>query len=171
MTGGGHSFSAGPLWGGGATAAQQTGGGGEAYRRNSPGLRPAGAVEERLHDSGACLAAAVCRPGTQGWGGGGGHHGQRAASGKGLENKRKGETPPNTRGIETSQSPRLVGIQHHGGPQKAKGAAWGGATGQSPSPCRPALLPSSRPAAQSRSGCSSAGPGEVLVASKHLNIA
>lgn len=33
-------------------------------------------------------------------------------------------------GIETSKSPRLVGIQHHRGPQKAKGAAWGPGRGR-----------------------------------------
>lgn len=100
------------------------------------------------------------------------------ASGKGLENKKeKGETPPNTQGLKTSKSPRLVGIQHQGGPQKAEGAAGAlgegrGAKGRPPSPCRPALLPSSLLAAQSLLRLQLSSPrGEVLVASKHLNIA
>lgn len=63
-----------------------------------------------------------------------------------LEHKRKGKRH-RTHGIETFKSPRLVGIQHHRGPQKAKGAAWGpgrgrGAKGSFPSLCTP-VSPSS----------------------------
>lgn len=51
-------------------------------------------------------------------------------------------------GIETSKSPRLVGIQHHRGPQKAKGAAWGpgrgrGAKGSFPGLCTTPVPPCS----------------------------
>lgn len=81
-------------------------------------------------------------------------------------------------GIETSKSPRLVGIQHQGGePQKAKEAAWGPGGGEKSQGtasqlCRPALLPISLLAAQSLVRLQlSRPPREVLVASKHLNIA
>lgn len=41
-----------------------------------------------------------------------------------LNIRERGNATQHT-GIETSKSPRLVGIQHHRGPQKAKGAAVG----------------------------------------------
>lgn len=65
-----------------------------------------------------------------------------------LNIRERGNTTERT-GIETSKSPRLVGIQHHRGPQKAKGAAWGpgrgkGAKGSFPSLCTTPVPPSSQ---------------------------
>lgn len=101
-----------------------------------------------------------------------------AARGKGFENKRKAGNAAEHTGIETSKSPRLVGIQHQGGsprrPRDQRGTLGEGkgAKGRPPSPCRPALLPSSLLAAQSLLRLQLSRPlGEVLVASKHLNIA
>lgn len=60
-----------------------------------------------------------------------------------LNIRERGNATEHT-GIETSKSPRLVGIQHHRAPQKVKGAAWGpgrgrrrGAKGSLPSLCTP----------------------------------
>lgn len=86
-----------------------------------------------------------------------------------------GNTTEHT-GIETSKSPRLVGIQHQGGPQKAKRGAepWGRGEepreGLQPLHTRTAAKqPPGRPV--SRQAAAQQAPGEVLVASKHLNIA
>lgn len=105
---------------------------------NFPGIRPLEIVAGRLQEGGRCLlrvlslaAAVLARE--LGVGAGGVVDKDRgAASGKGFENKREkgGNTTEHT-GIETSKSPRLVGIQHQrGAPQKAKGAVWGPGGGE-----------------------------------------
>lgn len=123
-----------------------------------------------------CLQPLPCSLGSWGRGGSGDDTEKGCLLVVSVLNIRERGKHHRTHGIETSKSPRLVGIQHHRGPQKAKGAAWGpgggrGAKGSFPSPCTRAMPPSSLLAAGSLSGCSSEALGEVLVASKHLNIA
>lgn len=65
---------------------------------------------------------------------------QGAASGKDSENKRKGGNATEHTGIETSQSPRLVGIQHQGRAPEGQGSSvgpWG--RGEEPREGLPAL--------------------------------
>lgn len=89
--------------------------------------------------------------------------GKRAASGKGLENKRKRETPPNTQGLKPPKAQGWWESSTTGAPSEGQGNSvgpWGRgrSQGKVPSVCRPALPPSSLVAAGSLLGCSSAGP-------------
>ena len=100
---------------------------------------------------------------------------KRSARGKGFEHKRNGGNATEHIEIETSKSPRLVGIQIQGENPKRPRAWHGalgkerGAKGRPPSSCIPALLPSRLVAAQSLR-LQLSRPGEVLVASRVLVV-
>lgn len=119
----------------------------------------------------------LCGLGSRSWGLGGDWHGYRAESGKDLENKReKRETPPNTQGLKPPKAQGWWESSTRGPPegQESSVGPWG--RGEEPGEGLPALAGQHSCRAASRLpslafGCSSAGPGEVLVASKHLNIA
>lgn len=88
---------------------------------------------------------------------------KRGTSGKGLEKKRKGETPPNTQGLKPPKAQGWWESSTTGAPRRPREQrrALGegrGARGRFPSPCRLAWRPSSLLAARSLLGCSSAGP-------------
>lgn len=100
----------------------------------------------------------------------------RAAGVKALKNKRRGETPPNTQGLKPPK-PKVGGNSSTTGaprrPKEQRGALGQGrgATERFPAPADRHCCQAARWLQALSEEAVQQAPGEVLVASKHLNIA